>query len=316
MASEPVRTINPLGPMNSTGARTEKQAAALSSVLAALALTLMKAVVGILTGSLGILAEAAHSGLDLVAAFVTWGAVRLSGRPADTDHHYGHGKVENLSALAETVLLLVTCGWIILEAVRRLTYRVVDVEVTIWSFAVMITSIVVDVSRSRMLYRVARKHNSQALEADALHFSTDIWSSSVVVLGLVSVLVAERVPSLAFLRDGDAVAALGVAVIVVWISGKLGWRTVQALLDAAPEGLDRQIRTAVQAVPGVIDCHNIRARYSGAQLFVDVHVLMDGDQTLRQAHDLTERAERAIQAVVTDADVTVHAEPYDMTPGS
>jgi cation diffusion facilitator family transporter len=292
-----------------SSAGTEKKAAALNSVGAALALTGMKLVVGIATGSLGILAEAAHSGLDLVAAVMTYGAVRISGRPADRSHHYGHGKVENLSAMGETLLLLVTCAWIITEAVRRLRFHTVDVEVTIWSFAVMITSIVVDISRSRMLYRVARRHNSQALEADALHFSTDIWSSSVVLLGLICVLIANRVPSLAFLVDGDAIAALGVAVIVVWVSGQLGWRTVQALVDASPAGLEERIRTAADSVAGVEDCHNIRARYSGAQLFVDVHVVMDGSQTLREAHALTEDTERAIQLVVADADVTVHPEP-------
>jgi len=290
----------------------EKKAAALNSVGAALALTGMKAVIGIATGSLGILAEAAHSGLDLIAALLTYGAVKISARPADPSHPYGHGKVENLSAMGEALLLLLTCAWIIYEAVRRLRFHTVDVEVTVWSFAVMITSIIVDISRSRMLYRVARRHNSQALEADALHFSTDIWSSSVVLMGLTCVLIAERVPSLAFLVDGDAIAALGVAVIVVWVSGQLGWRTVQALVDASPAGLEERIRAAAESVIGVENCHNIRARYSGAQLFVDVHVTMDGGQTLRQAHALTEETEHAIQLVVADADVTVHPEPSEI----
>ena len=123
--------------------------------MAAVGLTSMKAIVGLLTGSLGILAEAAHSALDLVAALMTYIAVRISGKPADSSHLYGHGKVENLSALIETLLLFVTCGWIIREAVHRLFFHQVDVEVTIWSFAVMATSIIVDVSRSRMLSRTA-----------------------------------------------------------------------------------------------------------------------------------------------------------------
>jgi cation diffusion facilitator family transporter len=290
----------------------EKQSAALNSVVAAVGLTGTKLVVGLMTGSLGILAEAAHSGLDLMAAVMTYLAVRISGRPADRDHPYGHGKVENLSAMAETGLLLLTCAWIIYEAVHRLAFHRGEVEVTVWSFAVMITSIVVDVSRSRMLYRAARRFNSQALEADALHFSTDIWSSAVVIVGLICVSVSDRVPSLAFLRAGDAVAAIFVALIVVWVSFQLGWRTVQALLDAAPAGLEERIRAATEALPGVEDCHNVRARYSGAQLFVDVHVLVNGDQTLREAHALTEEAERAIQALVPDADVTVHPEPVEV----
>ena len=141
----------------------EKHRAALSSVLAAIFLTLVKLVVGLLTGSLGILAEVAHSGLDLVAAAVTLFAVRVSGRPADQEHMYGHGKVENLSALFETLLLLVTCAWIIYEAIQRLFFEEVVVEVSIWAFLVMFLAIGIDFSRSRMLSRVAKKYDSQAL---------------------------------------------------------------------------------------------------------------------------------------------------------
>jgi cation diffusion facilitator family transporter len=292
-----------------TSADREKRWAASSSVVAAVGLTSFKIVVGLATGSLGILAEAAHSGLDLVAALMTWMAVRISGKPADRDHTYGHGKVENLSALAETVLLLFTCGWIIYGAVHRLIEHKIEIEVTVWSFAVMITSVVVDVSRSRMLYRAARKFNSQALEADALHFSTDIWSSAVVILGLILVKLSEWVPGWGGLRYADAVAAIIVAVIVAQISIKLGLRTVNALLDTAPAGVEETITKTVQALPGVSDCHNVRLRYSGPKLFVDIHILVDGNQTLRAAHDLTEEIERAIQKLVPGADVTVHPEP-------
>ncbi len=292
-----------------SAAERDKRSAAVSSVLAAVGLTAMKLVVGVLTGSLGILAEAAHSGLDLAAALMTWFAVRVSDRPADSGHLYGHGKVENLSALAETLLLLATCVWIIYEAIHRLLFHRIDVEVTIWSFAVMLISIAVDISRSRMLSRVARRYNSQALEADALHFSTDVWSSSVVILGLVGVLLGGRVAPLRFLGEADAVAAIIVALIVVWISFHLGTRTIAALVDAAPAGMEDQIVHAVQALPGVTDCHNVRLRYSGAQLFVDIHVLLDGSQSLRQAHALTEVIEQSIQQLVPDADVTVHPEP-------
>jgi cation diffusion facilitator family transporter len=155
----------------------EKNIAALSSVGAAVFLTGLKIVVGLLSGSLGILAEAAHSTLDFAAAIITFFAVRAASKPADREHTYGHGKVENLSALVETLLLLGTCGWIIYQSVTRLASGQVIVKASIWTFAVMFVSIVVDVSRSRMLYRIAAKHRSQALEADALHFSTDIWSS-------------------------------------------------------------------------------------------------------------------------------------------
>ena len=287
----------------------EKKSAALTSVIAAVGLTGFKIIVGFATGSLGILAEAAHSGLDLIAAMMTFLAVRISGKPADRNHLYGHGKVENLSALFETVLLLITCFWIIYEAAHRLRFHAVYLKVNLWSFAVMITSIVVDISRSRVLYRAARKYNSQALEADALHFSTDIWSSGVVILGLLFVKLSEWVPGLAFLHQADSVAALMVGLIVVYVSVKLGIRTIQALLDVAPSGIEKKIISAVQVLPGVTNCHQVRLRYSGPQLFVDIHVLVDGNQTLKEAHSLTEEIERVIQKLVPNADVTVHPEP-------
>lgn len=280
----------------------EKQSAALSSLVAAVGLTAFKIVVGFWTGSLGILAEAAHSGLDLVAAGLTFLAVRFAGRPADSTHLYGHGKIENLSALAETLLLLLTCVWIAWEAVHRLRSHAAHIQVTVWSLVVMLTSIATDLSRARMLGRAARKYHSQALEADALHFQTDVWSSAVVIVGLLSVKSG--------LWWGDAVAALGVSAVVVWVSVQLGRRTVDALLDRAPEGMDERIAAAVSAVEGVRDCHQVRVRYSGPVLFIDLHVLVDGAQTLSEAHRLTETIEDVIRQIAPQADVTVHPEPF------
>jgi cation diffusion facilitator family transporter len=292
------------------GEDREKQSVALSSLLAAVVLTTFKIIVGVATGSLGILAEAAHSGLDLVAAALTFVAVRISGRPADRTHLYGHGKVENLSAMAETLLLLGTCAWIIREALQRLTTHKVEIDVTFWSFAVMATSIAIDVSRSRVLARTAKKYNSQALEADALHFETDVWSSAVVILGLACVKLGEWIPSLGWLREADAVAALGVSALVIWVSWRLGRRTIDALVDSAPAGMEERILSAVEAVEGVRNCHNIRVRYSGPVMFIDLHVLVDGRQSLFEAHALTETIEGVIQAIAPQADVTVHPEPY------
>ncbi len=294
-------------------AHQEKNSAALTSVIAAVGLTGFKLVVGLVTGSLGILAEAAHSALDLVAALVTLVAVRISGQPADKEHQYGHGKIENLSALFETLLLLATCVWIIYEAIQRLFFKQVTVELSIWAFIVMGVSIIIDYNRSRILYAAARKHNSQALEADALHFSTDIWSSSVVIVGLIGVFIAERFENLAFLHKADAVAALGVAVIVIYVSAQLGIRTVRGLLDTAPQGLTEKIFQAVESVPGVVNCHDLRVRTSGPYLFVDAHVLMDGSRSLESAHVLTEVIEAKIRTVAPGADITIHAEPVEQT---
>lgn len=292
-------------------AEREKLQAASQSIIAAVALTTLKIIVGLMTNSLGVLSEAAHSGLDLIAAIITWFAVRFSGRPADRSHLYGHGKFENLSALVQMLLLLATCAWIILEAVERLGDKHETVNATSWAFGVMGISIIVDYTRSRMLLRVSRKYNSQALEADALHFRTDIWSSLVVIVGLLGVRLGGILPAHAsWLHKADAVAALGVAMLVIVVSVRLGRRTVAALLDAAPAGVDVQIKELVESLPRVIDCHRIRVRSSGPRLFVDVHVLMDGNETLHRAHELTETIERKIQEMHPNADITVHPEPY------
>ena len=287
----------------------EKQSAARNSLFTAIVLAGIKTVVGLMTGSLGILAEAAHSGLDLVAAIMTFLAVRFSGKPPDANHPYGHGKVENLSALFETGLLLVTCVWIVREAVGRLLHHQGQMEVTVWSFAVMLISVAANAVRSRVLARTAKKYNSQALEADALHFQTDMWASAVVIAGLIAVKIADWVPRLAWLRGGDAVAALGVSALIVLVSFQLGRRTIDALLDSAPAGMEQRIAVAAEGVEGVHNCHNVRIRASGPKMFVDLHVLVDGGQTLSQAHDLTERIEAAIQQIAPQADVTVHPEP-------
>lgn len=297
-------------------ARKEKRTAALSSVLAAIGLTTFKLIVGILTNSLGILAEAAHSGLDLVAAAMTYFAVRVSDKPADSEHTYGHGKIENLSALFETVLLLATSGWIIYEAIQRLFFVSILVEASIWSFVVMGASIIIDFTRSRILYRAARKFKSQALEADALHFSTDIWSSSVVILGLIGLTIASHVPGMDWMHKADSIAALVVAIIVIYISAQLGYRTISALLDTAPKGLAEKIEKAAEQIPGVLNAHAIRIRPSGAHTFIDMHVTMDGSVTLTEAHAATELIEDAILKEISPADVTVHVEPAETSKPS
>ena len=293
--------------------RSEKKRAAANSVLAALALTGMKLVVGLLSGSLGILAEAAHSGLDLVAALITLIAVSVSDRPADESHPYGHGKVENFSALIETALLVLTCAWIMYEAVRRLFFRDVHVDPSLWAFLVVIVSIFVDVSRSRMLSRAAKKHRSQALEADALHFSTDVWSSAVVLGGLALVWLGRKVlPGHAgLLNRADALAALGVAFIVLFVSYRLGKRTIDVLLDRAPEGLKEKIAVAADEVEGVLSAGKVRLRQSGAQTFVDMTIEVDRNLSLERTHAIAESVEARIQALVPGADVVIHTDPRE-----
>lgn len=284
----------------------EKTKVALTSVLAAVFLTGTKLAIGLLTGSLGILSEAAHSGLDLLAAVMTWWAVTVSDRPADSDHPYGHEKIENISALFETLLLLVTCAWIIYEAVQRLFFKTSHVEVNVWSYGVVIMAIVVDFSRSRALSRVAKKTRSAALEADALHFSSDIWTSAMVLVGLLSTQLGYP--------QADAIAALGVSILVIWVSLRLGKRAVRALTDHVAVGHVERAELAALTVPGVKRVYGARVREAGAKHFVDLKVAIDRGASLAAAHEITEAVEKALRGTFKLADVLVHAEPDEDGP--
>jgi len=293
---------------SSEAMRGEKRAAAGNSVLAAIVLTGLKVVVGFTTGSLGILSEAAHSGLDLIATLLTYFSVGVSDKPADADHQYGHGKVENFSALVETGLLLITCAWIIYEAVFRLFFRRIEIEPSIPAFAVMLFSMGVDWWRSRVLGRIARKYDSQALEADALHFSTDIWSAGVVLLGLALVLTG-RAYHVDWLRDSDPIAALFVAGAVVSVSWRLARRTIDALLDAAPPGVRAQIQDAVSRMDGILEVDRVRIRRAGNRYFADLSVGLARNVTFQRSGQLAAAVTDAVHRILPDADVTVQPLP-------
>lgn len=293
----------------------EKQWVAATSVVAAVFLTGIKLVIGVMTGSLGILAEAAHSGLDLGAAVITMLAVRVSDRPADETHLYGHGKVENLSALFETLLLLVTCFWIFYEAIKRLFFETVEIDPSLWAFLTMGVSIVIDFSRSRALARTAKKYHSQALEADALHFSTDIWSSAVVIAGLALVRFGGALGVESLVQRADAAAALVVALIVVYVSVRLGMRTLNALLDTAPQGLAANYLEALSGIRGIRRVSRIRVRNVGSQIFVDLNLDVPRHLTFEESHDVTQSAQAAVHSVSPEADVIVHADPVAENEG-
>ena len=284
--------------------KEEKKSVALWSVIAALFITGFKLVIGLLTGSLGILSEALHSALDMVAAIITFFSVRVSDKPADKDHNYGHGKVENLSALIETILLLVTCVWIIYEAVHRLLSGNTHIEVSYWSYVVVLSSIIIDFTRSRALSRVAKKHNSQALEADALHFSTDIWSSSVVLFGLLAYQFLGWYAA-------DSIAALLVALIVLYVSYQLGRKAIDVLLDKAPIDTKKIINEILDTYPEVKKHHGLKARTAGADTFIKFNVHFDPDLSLREVHEVCDKIEAEIQAKVVRSEVYIHAEPED-----
>jgi cation diffusion facilitator family transporter len=286
--------------------RAEKRAVAQTSVWAAIAITVLKIVVGLSTGSLGILSEALHSGLDLVAALITLFSVRVSDKPADAEHQYGHAKVENFSAFLETGLLLLTCAWIVWEAFKRLFFHSVEIEPSIWAFLVMLFSIGVDYWRSRKLQRIADKYDSQALHADALHFRTDIWSSSVVILGLMLVTIGEKF-GIGWLRVADPLAALAVACVVVTVSWRLARQTMDALLDAAPAGIRNQVISAVQRVPGVIEVDRVRMRRAGNHYFADLTVGFGRNLTFQRSEQLAAEVVATVTRILPDVDVVVHS---------
>ncbi len=288
--------------------RAEKRAVAGNSVLVALAITILKILVGVSTSSLGILSEAAHSGLDLVAATITLFSVRVSDKPADAEHQYGHGKVENFSAFVQTGLLLLTCVWIVRESIHRLFFHYVDIEPSAIAFAVMFASMAADFWRSRTLRRIAAKYDSQALEADALHFSTDVWSSGVVVVGLALVLVG-RARGITWLRDADAIAALFVAGVVVYVSGRLGRRTIDALLDAAPKGVRGKIIQAVSKVDGLLEVDRVRIRRAGNRYFADLSIGLARNVTFQRSEQVADSVTAAVQSVLPNADVMVRSVP-------
>jgi cation diffusion facilitator family transporter len=278
-----------------------KQKAALSSIVAGFTLTLFKFIVGILTASLGILSEALHSLLDLLAAIITYVSVSISDKPADEDHNYGHGKVENLSAFLESILLFVTSVWIIYEAVSRLLSARMQVEITVWSYVVVIVSMIIDFTRSRKLLREARLHNSQALEADAIHFSTDILSSGCVLLGLILANFGYH--------KADSIAAIGVALIILYIAYGMSTKAVNVLLDKVPEGVTEKVEVLLKSNPDIIRYHDLKIRAAGANTFIKVNVHFRPELDLKTSHLLCDSIEGEIRKVIPYSDVTVHAEP-------
>ena len=294
----------------------EKNRAALLSLCAALVLTGIKLGIGLYTNSLGILSEALHSGFDLVAAGITLVAVRVAMLPADAKHPYGHGKAENIAALAETALLALTSAWIVHEGYMRLRYGGSPVLPSLWGAGIMIFSIAIDVNRARMLRRVAKKYNSQALEADALHFWSDIWSSSVVLFGVLAVWAGKFLPAESALKPWldrmDAFAALCVSIIILKSCYCMGKRAINALLDGDGQEKAASIQQAVMALPGITAVKNIRIRTSGPYNFIDLAIGVAPSMRVTQGHALAHQVEQSLTALIEGADVTVHVEPVTL----
>jgi cation diffusion facilitator family transporter len=291
-------------------AESAKRRASLVSVVVVLVLIVLKLAVGLLTGSLGILAQVADSVLDLVAAVVALFAVRAAAQPPDARHPYGHGKVENLAGLVEALLLLITSAWIIYEAILRLLSPPVAIQSGLWGVAVMVLSIVASLLLSTYLMGVARRYRSQSLEGNALNFRADVLSSSVVLLGLGLAWLGMRLgPEWAWLMKADALAALVVALFVLRVSLGLGWRAISELLDAAPAGLTEQITSEAEAMPGVRDVSTVRVRLAGSATFVDLTIKVDRSASLEEAHQIATAVEEHIGSLIDEGDVVVQVDP-------
>jgi cation diffusion facilitator family transporter len=281
----------------------DKERVALTSIFASGGLTLAKGAVGLATGSLAILSEAAHSLIDFGATLMTYFAVRVSGKPADEEHHYGHGKVESVTALAETALLFLLSGVVIWEAAKRLLGQEPGhvVEATLAAFGVIIVSVVVDFFRARLLYRVASETASEALEADALHFGSDMWSSLAVLVGLGGVALG--------FQWADAAAALVVALFVCLAGWRLGRRTIETLTDTAPVGSAQTVIRAASRVRGVIAVDRVRVRPSGDKLFVEVVAAVSRTLPLDRVEALKAGVAEAIRADLPRSEAVVSIAP-------
>jgi cation diffusion facilitator family transporter len=275
---------------------------ALGSVLAAAALIGLKLGTGLATGSLGLLSEALHSGTDLIAALLTFFAVGVSGRPADTGHQYGHGKAEHLAALAEGAILVLASVAIVWRAIVRLTGNsTAQVHAEWYALAVIGIVIVIDIARTLASARAARRYGSVALSSNALHFATDLAGSVAVLIGLVLVRAGYH--------DADSIAALFVAAIVLVAAVRLMRRNVDVLMDIVPADEEETARRAIAAINPPVELRRLRMRQAAGRYFADVVIGVSFEQAVGQGHAAADQVEQAVQSALPEADVVVHVEP-------
>ncbi len=291
-----------------SGATAKKRTVAISLLVAAL-MAFLKLWTGLASGSIGMLSEAAHSGLDLVASCIILASVMISDRPADEAHTYGHGKMENLAAFTETLLMVASVLWIVARGHRadpRATTA--PLRLSIWPFAVLLLSMAVDYFRSRALGRVARQTQSQALEADALHFSMDIWSSLAVIGGLLAGAASQHW-HLRWLSFGDPLAAVIVSIIILKVCWQLARQTVDILTDAAPVETRRRLTESLRQLPDILGVERVRLRLSGNHYFADLTVGMPRNLTFQRTEQMKEQVAEAVHRILPEADVMVNVVP-------
>lgn len=280
---------------------TIKTRVATISILASASMATAKLVVGIAIGSLALISEALHSSVDVGATIVTWMVVRFSDRPADQEHHYGHGKLESLSALGIIALLYVLAGGILVESYSRLREGAPPPTLSAIPFVVLLIDIAVNFWRARALQRVAHDTKSQALAADALHFASDVLGSVAVIIGLA-------LSGLGF-GWGDAAAAIGVAIMIAMLGLRLARSTVETLVDRAPKGVAEQAAAAIRAVPGVVDVERLRVRTAGSTYFIDAIVQVPRTYPIDRVEEIKRKAQEVVARALDDADLTFTAVP-------
>ena len=303
------QTAEPLAPHLAAGS-AEKRRVAWRSMMAAGAMTLLKLGAGLMSGSLGVLSDAAHSGLDLVGAAFTYFSVHVSDKPADEDHTYGHGKIENLSAFAEAGLMAISCAWIVWEALQRIFYRSVELHHSLWPVVVLIASIGVDFWRSRQLRAVAASTGSPALATDAFHFASDIWASLAVLAGLGATWAGSHF-GIRALHYADPCAAILVSLMILRMTVRVGHEAVDVLMDEIPAETRRKLVREVERVEGVLAVEQARVRRAGAGYFADLTLALPRRFTFEHSGELVQAATAAVHRTLPRADVVIHTIPRE-----
>jgi cation diffusion facilitator family transporter len=280
---------------------SKKEKVAIVSVIASGSLAAVKFIVGVAIGSLALISDALHSLIDLGATLVTWFAVRAADRPPDAEHHYGHGKIESVAALAESALLFLLAGGVAVEAVKRLQTGGSLVTFSLIPFVVLGIEMAVNAWRARALLRVARETRSEALEADSMHFASDFFGSIAVVIGLI-------LSAFGF-GWGDPVAAIAVAVLISILGFRMGRRTLATLVDTAPEGVADRAAAEIRRVAGVVGVDRVRARMVGPRYFIDTAVKLPRTLPSDQVAQVRIGVQQAVMHLFGDADVTVTTTP-------
>ncbi len=286
----------------------EKRRVALHSMLAAAVMTLLKLAAGLFSGSLGVLSDAAHSGLDMVGSTLTFFSVRVSDKPADEDHTYGHGKFENFSSFGEVLLMAASSAWFIWEAIQRILHPGKELQGFQWSVAVVLCSVAVDFWRSRRLRDVADRTGSSALATDAFHFASDIWSSLAVLCGLCVAWVGVHF-DIAVLSYADPLAAIVVSLLILRLTVRLGREAVDVLLDQIPAETRLRLIDDVARVPGVLSVEQARVRRAGANYFADFTLALPRRYTFEHTGELVRSATEAVHRTLPEADVVIHTVP-------